>query len=349
MRKSVDIVAVIFVGHLGRHYLAAAGIASVTANVTGNSMLIGFSGALSTLCGWAKGANDTEALYVALQRALIILPLCICLPVSLMWTFSAKIMIMCGQQVVMSELAQQYMRLLIPGLWARAIALCVQNWLYAQEHMMIIAYATSFSAFCNVILCYLLVMVFGFGFTGAAISTSLCRIIEASLMVGYLVYNSYQKNSLLIGFRWTRECLTGWQPYFQLAMPSLLMIAEWWASELLIFMAGMLVIDPELQVSTMSIYQSLISMCFMFPSCLRVAAGTRVGNELGANNPNKAKASSFVATILALWIGMFVAFILLCFPQVCFCFVVIYVLYAFLSVIMKTIVWYVGVGQFVYK
>ena len=59
MRKSVDVVAVMYVGHLGKHYLAAAGIASVTANVTGFSMLIGFGGALSTLCGWAKGAKDT--------------------------------------------------------------------------------------------------------------------------------------------------------------------------------------------------------------------------------------------------------------------------------------------------
>jgi Na+-driven multidrug efflux pump len=41
MRKSVDIVSVMFVGRLGSHYLSAAGIAAVTSNVTGNSMILG--------------------------------------------------------------------------------------------------------------------------------------------------------------------------------------------------------------------------------------------------------------------------------------------------------------------
>ena len=312
MRKSVDIVAVIFVGHLGSQYLAAAGIASVTANVTGNSVLIAFSGALSTICGWAKGANDTQGLYAALQRALIILPLCICVPISLLWSFSSSVMVLCGQQEDMSLLAQQYLRLMIPGLWARAVALCVQNWLYSQEKMMIIAYSTSISALCNVVLCYVLVLVLDVGFAGAAISNSICRIIEASLMVGYLVYNSYQDDSLLIGFQWSTECFKNWGQYFELAMPSLLMIAEWWASELLIFMAGMMAVEPELQVSTMSVYQSLIAMCFMFPSCLRVADGTRIG----ANKPNRAKTAALVSTCLAVWIGMCVSLVLLCFPNV---------------------------------
>ena len=41
-RKSVDIMPIIFVGRLGASYLSAAGLATVTANVTGYSMLIGF-------------------------------------------------------------------------------------------------------------------------------------------------------------------------------------------------------------------------------------------------------------------------------------------------------------------
>ena len=45
LRKSIDIVPVIFVGHLGMQYLSAAGLATVTANVTGNSVLIGLAGA----------------------------------------------------------------------------------------------------------------------------------------------------------------------------------------------------------------------------------------------------------------------------------------------------------------
>ncbi|KAJ1432751.1 hypothetical protein B484DRAFT_394827, partial [Ochromonadaceae sp. CCMP2298] len=61
-RKSVDVISVVAVGHLGPHYLASAGLASVTANVTGNSMVMGLSGALSTLCSQANGANDKKEL-----------------------------------------------------------------------------------------------------------------------------------------------------------------------------------------------------------------------------------------------------------------------------------------------
>lgn len=44
MRRIVVLTSVVAVGHLGAHYLASAGLATVTANVTGNSMVLGFSG-----------------------------------------------------------------------------------------------------------------------------------------------------------------------------------------------------------------------------------------------------------------------------------------------------------------
>ena len=67
-RKAVDIVPVVFVGKLGAKYLAAAGLATVTANVIGTSFLIGLSGGLSTILTQAFGAQDHELMNVTVQR-----------------------------------------------------------------------------------------------------------------------------------------------------------------------------------------------------------------------------------------------------------------------------------------
>jgi MATE family multidrug resistance protein len=106
LRKSVDICALVFVGHLpsnAEHYLSAAGMASVTANVTGNSMLIGLAGALTTLCSQAHGSGDKEALCLALQRSFLILPLLVSLPVSVLWVFSASVLEFFGQEQALAQ------------------------------------------------------------------------------------------------------------------------------------------------------------------------------------------------------------------------------------------------------
>lgn len=97
LRKSVDIVSLIYVGHLESNYLSAAGIAAVTSNVTGNSMVIGLAGALSTICSQSYGSKDFITFSVAPQRAVLILGLFICTPISFLWWYSEPVMIALGQ------------------------------------------------------------------------------------------------------------------------------------------------------------------------------------------------------------------------------------------------------------
>lgn len=51
LNKSVNIVSVLVVAHLGPAELAAASLAHSLANVLGNSMISGLASGLSTLCG----------------------------------------------------------------------------------------------------------------------------------------------------------------------------------------------------------------------------------------------------------------------------------------------------------
>jgi MATE family multidrug resistance protein len=149
---------------------------------------------------------------------------------------------------------------------------------------------------------YLLVMYLGFGFIGAAYAVSLSKGLEFLLLVGYLQCSGVLADN---NFRWSAKCLdiNGWIPYLQYGLPNLLMMSEWWASEVVIFMSGRLP-SPEREVAATSIYQSLNSVCFMLPCGFQVSGATRVGNCLGANDASGAQISSRVAPVLALAISV---------------------------------------------
>ena len=60
--KSVQVTAIVLVGHLGPDQLAATSLGASLANVTGNSFLTAFASGLSTLCGQASAASQNQQL-----------------------------------------------------------------------------------------------------------------------------------------------------------------------------------------------------------------------------------------------------------------------------------------------
>jgi MATE family multidrug resistance protein len=308
MRKSVDIVSVIFVGHLGSHYLSAAGLASVTQNVTGNSLIIGLAGALSTLCSQAYGAKDFVELGLWLQRALIILWCTICVPVTILWLFSRTIFEHLGQQSDISYSSSRYLISLTPGLWAMSVSVCLQNWLHSQSNTRAIAIITFLLAVLHPAICYLYIFVLNFGYLGAAFAVSTTKTLEVIFLLIYLfTISTVLKDT---NFTWSHRCMHEWIPFLKLGIPNMMMLSEWWASEIIIFMSGSLR-NPEVTVSAMSIYQSLNSICFMFPSGLSVSASTIVGNALGSGDATTAKFSTLLAPAMTLGVSTIIAGVLL--------------------------------------
>ena len=95
----------------------------------------------------------------------------------------------------------------------------------------------------------------------------------------------------------------------------MLMMFEWWASEAIIFMAGMLPGDTGVLVSAMSIYQNTLAIAFMVPSSIHVAASTRVGNALGAGQAATARFAAATAPLLAFACCCVTSLALYCFGQ----------------------------------
>lgn len=245
LRKSVDIVSVVFVGHLSSSQLSAAGLATVTANVSGFSMLIGFAGALSTLCSQAYGSNDLQGLGLVLQKSIVILITFVNIPVTILWLCSRVILESLGQNKSLSVDANVYLCLLIPSLWAFTCSVCLQNWLHSQSKAQAVAFIAGTVALLHPAWCYLYIYKLGLGYRGAAIAVSTSKFLELIFIILYLNFGSTIFADTK--FKFSNKCFENWWPFLRIGIPNLLMMSEWWASEAIIFMSGLLV-DPDVEV-----------------------------------------------------------------------------------------------------
>uniref|UniRef100_A0A0D3FUV3 Protein DETOXIFICATION n=1 Tax=Oryza barthii TaxID=65489 RepID=A0A0D3FUV3_9ORYZ len=75
LQNVVQMISVMFVGHLGELELSSASIATSFAGVTGFSLLAGMASSLDTLCGQAFGAKQHRLVGVYKQRAMVVLGL----------------------------------------------------------------------------------------------------------------------------------------------------------------------------------------------------------------------------------------------------------------------------------
>lgn len=73
LQYCLQVISVMFVGHLGELPLSSASMATSFAAVTGYSVLLGMASALETLCGQAYGAKQYHMLGIYTQRAILIL------------------------------------------------------------------------------------------------------------------------------------------------------------------------------------------------------------------------------------------------------------------------------------
>ncbi|KAI3416617.1 uncharacterized protein J3R85_015334, partial [Psidium guajava] len=98
---------------------------------------------------------------------------------------------------------------------------------------------------------------------------------------------------------WSLKCFKEWSTILWLAIPSCISVClEWWWYELMIVLAGVLPNAAE-AVGAMGVLIQATSLIYIFPYSLGLAVSARVGNELGAARPERARATSLVALACA--------------------------------------------------
>ena len=223
MSRSVEVISYMYVGRLGEIYLSSAGLANVTSNVTGNSILMGLGGALSTLASQAHGAGDENLLSELLQRAVMILTI-VCIPISISWIFSSKIIEFLGQDHEIAHLSSSYLMFLVPGLFSKAYSICLEGWLTSQQETEGPAVISICTAILHPLWCYFFIFSMNFHYLGSAAAISFTRFLEAlflTINVAYVIVK--QKKTFLF----TRRAFTKWGSYLAIGVPNVLMTSQW--------------------------------------------------------------------------------------------------------------------------
>jgi multidrug resistance protein, MATE family len=352
-----------FVGEIGALELAAAALATTLCNVTGMSVAVGLSSALTTLSAQARGdllfrrsqkdrhsavhfvepsrngvvvTEESQLLHngesngerksrksseleplrplVYLYRGLVIQFL-FALPIGIWWLRGIEsFLVWLGQGQQLSSMTSSYLRILVPGLWSFSVNWTIAAWLQAVELAHVPVYAAAIGLALHVPFNYLFINVLGWGYLGCAAATVMFQFIQPLITISYLFMTERGRNLVIeaiaasaIGrkhlFMWIdlKEAVRvkGWLTYLGLAVPGIVIISEWWASEVSIFLAGRLVPSPDLALGSMTLYQSIKAFCFMFPVAWGVAGSARVGSFLGGGDVEGARRASHVSLVCA--------------------------------------------------
>ncbi|KAK9077880.1 hypothetical protein SSX86_006218 [Deinandra increscens subsp. villosa] len=297
---AIPLTAVMFAGHLGEVELAASNLANSWATVTGFSFMVGLSGALETLCGQGFGAKLHRMLGIYLQSSCLI-SIFFSIMISILWFFTEPVLISLHQDPQISKMAALYIKHLVPGLFAYGILNNILRFLQTQSIVYPLVPISLIPLILHIGITYVLVYRTSLAFVGAAVSVSVSLWIAVVILAGYAILSRKFKETWqglsVEAFDHVVSCL-------KLALPSAAMVClEYWAFELLVLLAGVL---PNSEITT-----SLIAMCvnteaiaYMLTYGLSAAASTRVSNELGAGNIDRAKHAMAMALKLSVLLSL---------------------------------------------
>ncbi|KAI4347052.1 hypothetical protein L6164_007902 [Bauhinia variegata] len=296
---SRSIVSMLFLGNLGDLELAAGSLAIAFANITGYSVLSGLSLGMEPLCTQAFGAKRQKLLSLTLHRCVIFLLLC-SVPISLLWLNMSKILLALHQEPNITRMAQTYLFFSLPDLVTNSFIHPIRIYLRAQGITHPLTLASLAGTLLHLPFNFLLVNHLHLGVPGVAAASAASNFSILLFLVAYVWITGTHHPT------WTppsRDCLTGWKPLLRLAAPSCVSVClEWWWYEIMIVLCGLLV-DPRATVASMGVLIQTTSLIYVFPSSLGFAVSTRVGNELGANRPYRAKLSAVVSVFVAAMLG----------------------------------------------
>ncbi|KAL6640139.1 hypothetical protein ACP70R_021988 [Stipagrostis hirtigluma subsp. patula] len=285
----VQMISIMFVGHLGKLDLAGA---SITTSFTSSGMAT----SLDTLCGQAFGAEQHHLLGIYKQRAMLVLAL-VSVPVAALWAYTGEILAWCGQDPEIAAAAGSYARWLIPALVVYGPLLCHVRFLQMQNIVVPVMLSSGAAAVCHPAVCWLLVRRLGLGGKGVALGNAVSYLVNLSLLALYVRLSPSCKATWR-GF--SGEAFRGIPGFLKLAVPSALMVCmEWWSFEFLVLLSGLLP-NPKLETAVLSICLHTITFAVMVPIGLGAAISTRVSNELGARRPTAARLATQVVMLLAL-------------------------------------------------
>lgn len=296
---SRSLISVLFLGRLGDLALAGGSLAVGFANITGYSILSGLAMGMEPICGQAFGANKHTLLGLSLQRTVLLLALT-SVPISLLWLNMKNMLLFCGQDEAIATEAQSYLLYSLPDLLTQSLLHPLRIYLRSQSITLPLTFCASLSILLHIPINYLLVSCLNLGIKGVALGSVWTNFNLVGSLVLYILITGLHRKTWG-GF--SLECFKEWRSLLNLAIPSCISVClEWWWYEIMILLCGLL-INPRATVASMGILIQTTSLIYIFPSSLSFSVSTRVGNELGANQPKRAQMAATVGISFSFILG----------------------------------------------
>ncbi|XP_057449938.1 protein DETOXIFICATION 49-like [Lotus japonicus] len=296
---SRSIISMLFLGRAGELALAGGSLAIGFANITGYSILSGLAMGMEPICGQAFGARRFKLLGLTMQRTVILL-LLTSIFIAFSWLNMKKILLLCGQQEDIATEAQSYILYSLPDLVAQSLLHPLRIYLRSQSVTLPLTYCAVLSILLHIPINYLLVSVLHLGIRGIALGAVWTNFNLVISLIIYIWVSGIHKKT------WTgisSACFKGWKALLNLAIPSCISVClEWWWYEIMILLCGLL-INPHATVASMGVLIQTTALIYIFPSSLSFAVSTRVGNELGAENPHRAKLAALIGLCFSFVLG----------------------------------------------
>lgn len=293
-------ISMLFLGYLGELELAGGSLSIGFANITGYSVISGLAMGMEPICGQAYGAKQWKLLGLTLQRTVLLL-VCTSLPISFIWLNMKRILLWSGQDEEISSIAQTFIGYAIPDLFFLSLLHPLRVYLRTQGITLPVTYCSAISVLLHVPLNFVLVVYFKLGIAGVAIAMVLTNFNLILFLSSFMYFSGVYNNSWVAP---SMDCVRGWSNLLSLAIPTCVSVClEWWWYEFMIMLCGLLV-NPKATIASMGILIQTTSLVYVFPSALSLGVSTRVGNELGAHRPAKARLSMMVSLICAVGLGL---------------------------------------------
>ncbi|CAL9201516.1 unnamed protein product [Musa hybrid cultivar] len=299
---SRSMISMLFLGRLGDLPLAGGALAMGFANITGYSVLSGLAMGMEPICGQAFGAQRHRLLGLALHRTVLLL-LFASLPIALLWFYIRPILLLLGQDPALAAAASAYLHASLPDLLLQSFLHPLRIYLRTQSITLPLTACAAISVALHLPISYLLVSVLRLGIGGVALASVWTNVNLVLFLVAYIYLSDLHRSTG--GLSFSTECFRDWRPLLNLAVPSCVSVClEWWWYEIMIILCGLL-LNPQATVASMGILIQTTSLIYIFPSSLSFGVSTRVGNELGANRPDRARRAATVGLSCSFALGLF--------------------------------------------
>lgn len=157
--------SMLFMGRLGELELAGGSLSIGFANITGYSVLSGLAMGMEPICGQAYGAKRWSLMGVTLQRTIMIL-LCACFPIGLLWINMERILLFCGQDANITSMAATYLLFSLPDLLAQSVLNPLRIYLRSQNITTPLTVSAAFALALHVPINFFLVCYLRLGIRG---------------------------------------------------------------------------------------------------------------------------------------------------------------------------------------